>query len=293
MLPERTGTIVTTDTPEDDNTTFGALDDSDLDFGAPALDSDAESTFSADGFSASRVASGEDRITPGHLFAPRTPLSPPSAADQPAPQAVPASVPQAVPQAVHQAVPQAPVPDGPSAAAPIATTTWGPTSVTAPASPTSPVLPAPAAAFGHNPNAVAFGPGTTSTSTLPPPRTPKTATKKKWLLLGGAAGLALVIAGSALAAYKVGVFGAVGPQPEHVMPGNRFAYASVDFNPSTQGEDRCLPVRQEVPLRQALDRPSSASDTDRQPSDLACQEHLGRLGINLSDRYRLPTNAPT
>ena len=185
-------------TPED---TFGEVNAADIDFGDPALDPDAESSFSSDGFAQQVSATAEDdRITPEHLFANQNP-------DVPAENT-------------------APVP---------------------PVAPVAPVQPGPV-----------FGP-------TPPPVPHSTANKgggtKKKALAATAAGLTLLLAGGAFAAYKVGAFGAVGTQPSDVIPATAFAYASIDFNPSAKEKLGAYQLAKQFPSTRVTSTDSFKDDT--------------------------------
>ena len=184
--------------PEPPEGSFGEVGD--LDFGSPALDSDVESFFSAGGFAARVEATQDDRLAPGHLFAQRPDSAPPAASPVPAPS--PPSI--------------APVPATPVVLVP------GPAPVVAP-------IPVPASAT--TPDALVFGPGTPERgTTLPKRRRARFRVGKKTLV--GITAVALVCGAAAFGAYRLGLFGAVGTQPEAVIPSTAFAYAKIDLNPS-------------------------------------------------------------
>lgn len=85
---------------------------------------------------------------------------------------------------------------------------------------------------GTGTDTIAFGDGSPGRGL--PPREREDTGRKRPLLVGGVAALVLALAGGAFAAYSIGVFGAVGPQPDTVIPANALVYAAVDLNPSAK-----------------------------------------------------------
>lgn len=248
---------MSTGTPEDQTpTAFGAVNDADIDFGTPALDSDAESFYTSDGFAAQVEASAADRITPDHLFAqPLTP-QPPTPVAPVAPGSVPpfAAQPPVQPVAPGPVPPVAPVP--PFAAQPVAPVP--------PVPPVAPVAPVPAGPFGASGEmefAIPAQPVRAKRSKRSK-RSKRTRIRGKRKVLAPVAAATVVAlgAGAAFAAYQFGVFGAPGDQPAVAVPGTAFAYAAVDFNPSAKEKVGAYQLAKKFPSAKVTSKDSIKDD---------------------------------
>lgn len=125
---------MSTQTPEpDDQNIFGAVDDNDLDFGAPGIDPDAESTYSTPGFDA--ATQHDERVTSDSMFA----------KDAPTASSLPAAAPAAFAAGSVAPVASASNPQSPASATPVG---QGPTST---ANTAEGVGPAAGSGTGHKP----------------------------------------------------------------------------------------------------------------------------------------------
>ena len=222
--------------------TFGAVEDSSVDFGEPGLTPEHESGFSPDGFAARVAAAADDRVTPGNVFAAQPPTPPPAVTQPPvAPVAPETSTPP-------------PLPPSPATFVP-------PVAPTQPVASTQPVTP-----IGHpEPAYVPDGPsafgGIIENPILPPaPTPPKSGHRKKVAMIAGATGLALLVTGIAFASYRVGVFGAPGDQAATAVPATAFAYATLDFNPSIKAKKGVYDLSQKFPSGVGLDKATFKDD---------------------------------